>query len=313
MRGKLSPKLQSFIDAVNIAAAEFKASGAELTPIQARKNLAKLSAFLTQTPTIAAHTDSAVIVNNRNIPVRLFSASTDQALPLVIYFHGGGHMCGDIELYDSMCRKIANAGQCHVLSVEYRLSPEHPYPAGIEDAELVIEHIDQITSTIDFDGQLCIAGDSAGGAICTSILMRRATGQSLSTQTKIDKQILIYPSVDYTGSTESFNTNGVGYLLENSRINWYFDHYFMQGTDRREASPLFGPLPRVYPKTLVITADCDPLRDEGELYVTRLMERGIPVEHKQFKGMIHAFMNLEDLVETECQTLYQHIGAFIQG
>lgn len=313
MRGELSPKLTDFIAAVNVAAKEFKTSGQTLTPEQARLNLQKLSAFVTIVPEIELISNREITVDPLTIPVRLFSPDTQKPLPVLVYFHGGGHMCGDVELYDPMCRKLALNSHCHVIAVEYRRSPEHPYPSGLIDAELTIKNIKQVLGGILHDGQVFIAGDSAGGAICTSILMRQSDPESILANVTIDKQILIYPSVDYTGSTASYIDNGTGYLLEHPRIKWYFDRYFADDTDRKLASPLFGPLPEHYPKTLLITAGCDPLRDEGLAYLARLKDKGVDAEHIQFDSMIHAFMNIEDLVPQECQSMYREISRFIQS
>ncbi|MDC2887753.1 alpha/beta hydrolase [Psychrosphaera algicola] len=313
MRGELSPKLTDFIATVNVAAKAFKSSGQTLTTEQARLNLQKLSAFVTKVPEISFIADKEIRHETLSVPVRLFSPDTQRPLPVLVYFHGGGHMCGDIELYDPMCRKLAIHSHCHVVAVEYRRSPEHPYPCGLVDAEITIKNIQLVLGDVQHNGQIFIAGDSAGGAICTSILMRQTSYGSILSGVTIDKQILIYPSVDYTGSTGSYIENGTGYLLENNRIKWYFDHYFTANEDRKLASPLFGPLPENYPKTLIITAGCDPLRDEGLAYLERLITKGVETQHVQFEGMIHAFMNIEDLVPDECQSLYSEISRFVQA
>lgn len=312
MRGTLSPKLKEFIASVNVAAAEFKASGVELTPTQARANLQKLSAFVTQPVAITFSESAVVTVNNglATIPVQLMSDKPNQSLPILVYFHGGGHMCGDIPQYEPLARRMVKHSNCHVVLVDYRRSPEFRYPAGIEDCELVLAHLNQIQE-LAHNGEIFIGGDSAGGAISSSILMRQAKGQSLCPEVVIDKQLLIYPSLDYTGSTASYLENGTGYLLEHTRIDWYFDHYFNTASERQAASPLFGPLLTRYPKTLILTASCDPLRDEGEQFAARLAEAGKSVSHYQFEGMIHAFMNLEDLIVEECQDLHRRIGAFL--
>lgn len=328
MRGKLSPKLEEFIRNVNVAAAEFKASGVPLTPQQARTNLKKLSAFVTDVPEIQyqknwllSFVDEEGI--ERQIPTLVLSEAPEQSRPILVYFHGGGHMCGDLEQYDPMCRKMALASRCHVVVVDYRLSPEHPYPAGIVDAESAILSLGQLRP-LQHNGQVFIGGDSAGGAICGSILMRIAQGRSLVPKGLINKQVLIYPSLDYSGSTPSYLENGHGYLLEKERIAWYFDHYFQANEERRAVSPLFGPLlpePKQsegagaegdFPKTLIITAECDPLRDEGLKYKERLGSHGVKVVHQHFDGLIHAFMNLEDLIKEECEALYSTIGKFLQ-
>lgn len=314
MRGQVAEHLKEFLAQVNLAAAQAKQDGIKPSPMLARQNLQKLSAFMTDVVDVHSVYDtslsSAANCAENGIPVRVFipAAIEKKALPVLIYFHGGGHMCGSVELYDPMCRKMANAAEAIVISVEYRLAPEFPYPAGIQDALAVVKHYQTLLTDVRFNEELYIGGDSAGGAICASIVMAMNTDQTI----KVDKQVLIYPSLDYTGSTESYQDNGTGYLLENTRIKWYFDHYFANGEDRTSASPLFNVLPSHAPETLVITAGCDPLMDEGLLYVEKLSKAGIINEHKHFAGMIHAFMNIEDLVPQECQELYSVIGKFLR-
>ncbi len=307
MRGELAPHLHEFIEGVNQAIKQAKEEGVVATPELARANLGKLSAFVTQTPTIAYAEENYVFADQIEIPVRVYSPAPKEELPVLIYFHGGGHMCGSTELYDPMCRKIAIAARCVVISVEYRLSPEFPYPAGINDCEDVVKGFPQALKDISYNNQVMIGGDSAGGAICATLCQRRLTDHDL----KIDKQILIYPSVDYTSSLPSVEENGEGFLLEKGRIQWYFDNYFDEYENRQEKSPLFGEFSDTMPESLVVIAGCDPLRDEGLAYAEKLKEAGVKVSIKQFDHMIHAFMNIEDLVPNECRELYQTIAKFI--
>jgi len=218
-------------------------------------------------------------------------------------------MCGDAELYDPMCRKIAITGHCVVINVDYRLAPEHPYPEGLNDADFAVKHYKEVLNDIKHSDQLIIAGDSGGGAICTSLTMRKVQDPDLV----FSKQILIYPSVDYTMSSTSIDENGSGYFLEKARVKWYFDHYFLHGEDRKQASPLFGPVEQNSPDSLIILAGCDPLRDEGLLYGEKLKQAGASVSVHQFDDMIHAFMNIEALVPKGCAKLYQLVGDFIKN
>lgn len=309
MRGSLDSELKEFIQTVNEAAAEAKANGVVLTPEMARANLEKLSAFVTKWPEVEYIKNKKVEYGGHSVDVRVYSPEPNKQLPVLVYFHGGGHMCGSVDLYDPMCRKFSVNGQCVVISVEYRLAPEHPYPSGLFDAEFVVKHYRSVLEDVSYEESLAIGGDSAGGAICTSLVMRQCSGERLN----ISKQVLIYPSVDYTGSTESFESNGTGYLLENTRVQWYFNHYFANGEDRQAASPLFNSVNDRAPKTLIVTAGCDPLRDEGLAYAGKLQQAGVEVQHQGFSGMIHAFMNIEDLVPNQCRVLHDTIGAFIKS
>ncbi len=308
MRGQLAPELTEFIAQLNQAAEQAIADGIVPTPELARINLAKLSAFVTKSPYIAYAQQSELAIEGKYIPVRIYSPTPEEKLPVLIYFHGGGHMCGDTQLYDPMCRKIALASNCVVISVDYRLAPECPYPAGLDDAETVLRYYKTLLGEVAFTEQVMIGGDSAGGAMCASLVMRKAQGADL----QIDKQILIYPSVDYSYSFPSFIENGDGYLLTKQRVQWYFEHYFQQEENRKAVSPVYGPLNYESPQTLVITASCDPLRDEGIAYHKRISDLDIYTEHFDFEGMVHAFMNLEDLVPKQCEQLYSKIAQFIK-
>jgi acetyl esterase/lipase len=307
MRGIISPKLSDFITQVNIAAEEAKASGILFTPSLVRGNLDKLEAFIGQGPELSYMEEKVLESSAHNIPVRVYSPSSDEALPVVIHFHGGGHMCGSIELYDAISRKIAKAGHCIVIAVEYRLAPEYPYPAGINDCQFVLENYQKLLEEVNDNGKLMIAGDSAGGAICTTLASQNKNNSTI----KIDKQILIYPSVDYTMCSSSVKENGKGFLLETSKVNWYFDHYFQHNEPRKQVSPLFMAMDGNMPETIIFTAGCDPLRDEGIAYGQALSNLGVNVELHSFDGMVHAYMLLDSLVEKECEETYQLIGEFI--
>ncbi len=307
MRGELSKRLNGFISTVNNAIAEAKASGLIATPELAREKLEALSELVTQMPDIAFTDSRTITTDNQNITVKVYSPDPDKALPVLIYFHGGGHMCGSAELYDPMCRKISLAGHCVVINVDYCLAPEYPYPQGLNEAEYAVKHYKEVLEGIAHTEELLIAGDSAGGAICTSLTMRQVTDPELN----FSKQILIYPSVDYTMTSDSMEENGQGFFLEKTRVEWYFNNYFLNQEDRKQASPLYGPINSEGPETLIIIAGCDPLRDEGNRYATKLENAGVSVEIHTFEQMIHAFMNIEDLVPNECKRLYQTIGQFI--
>ncbi|WP_440874912.1 alpha/beta hydrolase [Thalassotalea sp. PLHSN55] len=312
MRGTVSNKLEDFLEQVNIAAAEAKKNQVQYTPELVRGNLEKLAVFIGQGPTlnfvenrVLAKEDSQ---HDHNVSVRVYSPSTTEKLPVLVHFHGGGHMCGNVNLYDPISRKLARQCKCIVICVEYRLAPEHPYPAGLNDCEQVLIHYKKLLTGLNFSEQVYIIGDSAGGAICTSLAMRSLHNPAI----KIDKQLLIYPSVDYTMRLPSVEENGTGFLLEKPRIQWYFDNYFRGGQSRIEASPLYNIHNKI-PPTMIITAGCDPLRDEGRAYYQALQNAGIVVEHHHFEGMIHAYMLLDSLVSDECQKTYQLISDAIQA
>ncbi|NMP31807.1 alpha/beta hydrolase [Thalassotalea sp. M1531] len=311
MRGTLSPKLTEFLTQVNAAAAEAKAQGVTYTPEIVRGNLDKLAAFIPNGPDITFVQDRSLTLNGRVINTRVYSPDPAAALPVLIHYHGGGHMCGSIDLYDSASRMMAKMANCVVICPDYRLAPEHPYPAGIDDCEAVLLNHRKLLDGVNHNYQLNIMGDSAGGAICTTLSKRFTQNSDI----EINKQLLIYPSVDYTMQSASIEENGQGFLLEQARVKWYFEQYFQEkysdGHTLSEASPLLGSFDRSMPETIVFTAGCDPLRDEGNAYVEKLNAAGVNVEHHQFDGMIHAYMLLHDLVKEECMETYQRLAAFL--
>jgi len=309
MRGIIADKLNGFIEQANIAAELAKESGVELTPSLVRGNLEKLSFFIGEGPELAFVQDNTFTTPTHNIPVRVYSPDPEQALPVILHYHGGGHMCGSVDLYDTISRKIAEAGHCVVIAVEYRLAPEFPYPAGVDDCQYALAHYQEVLSDVKFNQQLIIVGDSAGAAICTTLASKNIDNSAV----KIDKQIIIYPSVDYTMSSKSVEENGTGFLLEKEKIIWYFNHYFQYKEQGKQSSPLFMPMAASMPQTLIFTAGCDPLRDESIAYGRALIQAGVEVKQHTFDGMIHAYMLLDSLVKNECDETYRMIGEFIQS
>lgn len=308
MRGIISEKLAPFISQANEALAQAKAEGMKFSPELIRSNINKLAPLIGSGPELAFVEDRTFALDDRIISVRVYSPAPEQILPVVIHYHGGGHMCGSVELYDPICRKVAVQGQCIVISVEYRLAPENPYPAGIDDCQYVLAHYQQILTNLKYSDAIYIMGDSAGGAICTTLAMNSQTDESL----KIDKQILIYPSVDYHGGHSSLTENGTGFLLELDKILWYFQQYFQGYKNFKLASPLHGKISSSLPETLIITAGCDPLRDEGLAYTTAIKNSGVKVQHHHFNNLPHAYMLLDSLVADECQQTYLMIANFIK-
>lgn len=312
MRGIVSDKLVPFLKQVNLTIEEAKKNEIAFTPTTIRENLEKFSDFIGQGPEIAFVKNRAFNVDGRKIPVRVYNPAPTKKLPVMLHFHGGGHMCGSVDLYDTISRKLADTSGCIVICVEYRLSPEHPYPAGINDCQHALINYQKVLNGMNYNDNIYIIGDSAGGAICSTLTMNSLTNSDI----KIDKQILLYPSVDYTMSSASIIENGHGFLLEKDKVTWYFQQYFntttMNDDVAKKASPLFGSFSNKMPETLIITAGCDPLRDEGIAYANALSAFGVKVERYQFDGMVHAYMLLHSLVASECLATYQHIADFVK-
>jgi len=312
MRGVISPKLVGFLEHANVAIADFKAAGQDFSAELVRQGLDNLAPLIGSGPNMNIVKKSYLATPTHNVPVCIYNPAPNDFLPVLLHFHGGGHMCGSVELYDPISRKLAIAAKAIVICVDYRLAPEHPYPAGLEDCQQLLENYQSLLFDMKHNSELLIAGDSAGGALCTSLVMNNQYNDSVS----IDKQILIYPSVDYTMSTASIDENGQGFLLEKDKIHWYFQQYFqvdeLTGIMVKQASPLHGEFSINMPTTLVITAGCDPIRDEGIAYAKALSEAGVIVEHHSVDGMTHAYMLLDELVHDECLATYSLISDFVQ-
>lgn len=308
---KLHPNLVTYLAEFNPAVETLIQNGFKATPTNAREGLANLTRqFVTDSPSVPLIQDEMIPAPEYQVPVRIYHPEPTKKLPILIYYHGGGHMAGSVSVYDPICRKLANITQHIVVSVDYRLAPECPYPAATIDAYWVIKNLYTVLDRLNilYVPSLSIAGDSGGGALVATVSHKAQFDASLN----IKAQVLIYPSLDYTMDTPSMAENGTGFLLQKSKVAWYFDHYFSKGENRQQASPLYGDLTQKIPKTLIITAEFCPLRDEGVLYAQKLKDAGVVVEHHHFEDMIHTFMNMENLVPDACQKLYTTIHSFLQ-
>lgn len=300
----MPPSLQTWLKSFNDALSQAKQLGIPPTPEMARLGLATITQqFVTAKVEISQVIDTHI--NGTSIPCRVYHPSPDAALPVLIFFHGGGHMCGSIAVYDPISRRLAHHSQHIVVTIDYRLAPDHPYPKGLVDCIMSLEEIVHTLEklTVAFQHNISIAGDSAGGALATSLAQRHPE--------MINQLVLIYPSLDYTFSSDSLVDYREGYILETAKVQWYFDQYFQQGEDRREASPLFSALPSNHPATMLITAGFDPIQDEGKRYFERLQLLGIPSVHHHFENMTHAYLNLEDLAPNDCEQTYRYIDSFL--
>ncbi|NLL72114.1 MAG: alpha/beta hydrolase [Clostridiales bacterium] len=232
------------------------------------------------------------------IPVRLFLPPDTSAVDkqkILLFFHGGGWVIGNIDSYSNVCDNMAKMTGCVVVSVDYRLAPEHPFPHGLEDCYMVAREIFLDTSIFGVDKEdIVLIGDSAGGNLAAAVsLMARDRGEF-----KVPKQILIYPSTNNDHSDEtgfpSIRENGRDYLLTSKRIRDYMDLY--RSSDEDLSNPYLAPLIADdltrQPKTLIITAQYDPLRDEGEAYGKKLEEAGNTVYIHRMKNALHGFISL---------------------
>jgi acetyl esterase len=244
-----------------------------------------------------AQVDTRVIPGAVQIPVRVYRPSLATELPALMFFHGGGFVICNLDTHDRACRSLANASGCVVLSVDYRLAPEHKFPAAAEDAYSATRYVAEHAGEFGIDpNRIAVGGDSAGGTLAAVVAMmaRDRGGPALKFQ------LLIYPVTDFTEhATQSEREYGKGHFLDEELMDWFADQYFATEADRQlpYGSPLKASDLRHLPPAMVITAECDPLRDQGEAYAEKLRNAGVPVLLKRYEGMIHPFLSLAGIVD----------------
>jgi acetyl esterase len=216
--------------------------------------------------------------------------------PALVYFHGGGWVIGSLETHENLCKALANRSGARVVAVDYRLAPEHGWPAAAEDCYAVSCHMAEHGAAHGIDGaRLAVGGDSAGGnlAAVVALLARERGGPRLR------HQVLIYPVTDHDFERPSYRENGSDYFLTTDAMRWFWDHYVPDRGQRNHwsAAPLRAEKLAGLPPATVITAEYDPLRDEGEAYAERLREAGVPVTCSRYDGQIHGFVSMLDLLD----------------
>jgi acetyl esterase len=228
------------------------------------------------------------------LPVRIYHPSPDPApLPVIVYYHGGGWVLGDLDSHDNVCRALALKAGAVVVSVDYRLAPENPYPAAVEDAWAALGWVAENAASIGGDAtRIAVAGDSAGGnlAAVVALMAREQGGPALRAQA------LLYPGVDMvTSDRASMRDFADGMFLTHDRIEWFKDQYVPDRSRRGEprVSPLHAADHRGLPPAVIVTAEFDPLRDEGEVYGEVLNAAGVPVRVQRYPGVIHGFVSMD--------------------
>ncbi len=277
-------------------------------------------------PAVAAVEDRTVPGPAGAVPVRVYRGAEDapdapdtsgassrqrRRQPVLVWFHGGGHVIGSLDTHDTMARNLCREAGCTVVSVDYRMGPEHPFPAAVDDCAAVVRRLAAHPDEIGADPErIAVGGDSAGGNLAAVVaLLARAEGGP-----PLRHQLLVYPVTDYRCRSGSYERYARGYgTLEAESMRWFRRHYLggpraraakaemepeaveaaaVEAAENWRASPLLAPDHANLPPALVITAECDVLHDEGAAYAARLAACGTPCEHVEFPGMIHGFFGL---------------------
>jgi acetyl esterase len=242
------------------------------------------------------------------VPSRLYRPSNDTNLGLLVYYHGGGWVIGNLDSHDAVCRSLADRMGHAVLSVDYRLAPEHPFPAAVEDSMCALRWAYENAAELGINPErIAVGGDSAGGNLAAIVAQQRPV--------PLVFQMLIYPATDMTQSFPSQNENKAGPVLTAGAMEWFINHYMPSNTDKKDplASPWFSPdnMLQGTPPALIITAEFDPLRDEGEAYGRRLIDNGVTASIVRYNGMFHSFFGMVGLLDDAdtAHTLAAHMTA----
>jgi len=297
----VDPGIQSLLDAL---AAMQTPSLSELGPEQAR-SMYKLLAAGRQGPEVHQVDDRTVEGDGGPIPVRIYRPSPADALGVLVWYHGGGFVIGDLDTADANCRELATQAGCVVVSVDYRLAPEHTSPAAADDAWSVLRWVLDNAPAIGGDpARVAVGGDSAGGNLAAVVaIAAREEGISLR------HQLLVYPVTDLAGSSASRTENGEGYFLTKDAMDWFEECYLGPANDPHDPtiSPLYADPAGVAPAH-VITAGFDPLRDEGEAYAAAIAAVGVPVVDDRYPSMVHGFLSMSDVTPVAGEAVAKAAG-----
>ena len=279
---------------------------------EARKLMDNLRALAATGPEVAAVGDRRIPGPAGEIPVRIYTPAGSGPVAALVWFHGGGWVLGDIPGADATCRDLANAAGCVVVSVDYRLAPESKFPAASDDCYAATRWVADHATSLGIDPKrLAIGGDSAGGnlAAVTALRARDEGGPALAFQ------LLVYPATDANADTPSYRDNADGYLLTKDSMLWFWDHYLRNDADRANphVSPLRASSLKGLPPALVITAEFDPLRDEGEVFGKRLREAGVPVTISRYDGTIHGFFTMTGFLDLAKKAVAEAAAALRQS
>ena len=305
----LDPQTKNLLDTM---AAAGRPALNEQTPAEARAGFVPLAQMAGAPEPVASVEDRRIPGPGGDIPVRIFTPEGSAPFPTLVFFHGGGWVLGDLNTHDVVCRAIAKHSGCKVVAVDYRLAPEHKYPAAADDAFAATRWVAENAAALEVDaGRIAVGGDSAGGNLTLAVAqMARDTGSPA-----LRFQLAWYPVTDFNFGTDSYKDNADGYLLTRASMEWFWDHYLAAPEDGAQpyASPLRAADLTGLPPAHIITAEFDPLRDEGEAYAARLRAAGVPVMAKRYDGLVHGSFQLGGVLDAGRQMLLDGAAALKAG
>jgi len=254
--------------------------------------------------------DQTIESSGQPLKLRIYRPeSASGPLPVIVFFHGGGWVFGSLDSHDGLCRRLCRLTGCGVISVDYRLAPENPFPAAVDDAEAVVRWAAANAASLGFDAaRMAVCGDSAGANLAT-VAARRLRGA-----VPIAVQILWYPVTSFFMETPSYLENSEGYFLTRNEMEWFTAQYLRTREDGRnpDAAPLFADHLTEMPPTYLMTAGYDPLRDDGRAYAKRLIDAGVRVHFVERGGLIHGFMRRLDDFRAATDVL-REVAHFLRG
>ena len=304
---RLDPQIRIILEQVE---AEGGAPLETLGPIEARQAAIDGLAPWKGEPEPVANVENRVIAGPQGpLPVRIYTPDAPGPRPALVYFHGGGWVVCDLDTHDVVCRAIARRSGAVVISVGYRLAPEHKYPAAVIDCYAATCWVAENASHLGVDPRrIAVGGDSAGGNLA-AVVAQRSRDES---GPPIALQVLVYPVTDLSSfDTPSYREFAEDYFLTAAEMVWFRDHYLARPEDARcaHASPLLASDLHGLPPALIITAEFDPLRDEGEAYAARLVEAGVPVRCTRYPGMVHPFFSMVGGVKQSLEAIAEVAAA----
>ena len=311
----LHPQAQQLLEYMNGLQEPY---GPDTDPVVARANLEELASVVpVELREPVLHVEDRVVPGPRgHVPVRIYRPSDDPELPILVYFHGGGFVTGSIETHDGIVRPVANAAGCIIVSVDYGLAPEVPYPGGVEDCWAATQWVAAHATELGGDpARIAVGGDSAGGNLAAVIALEaKASGGP-----DLVFQLLLYPVTAHDPDSPSIKEHATGYFLEESDIAWFSGHYFgseeravaMSAAGEWRAFPMVAPDLGGLPPAFVATAEFDPLRDQGEDYARRLEVSGVPTKLQRYEGMFHGFFGMQRVLDTS-QLLFDDVVAALR-